>query len=246
MQPLVMGTSNRPLTGVYSPATGKRNNRGVVICPPLGQEMIRSHRSCRVLASKLAASGFDVLRFDYYCTGESGGETEGLTLAGAIDDAIVAIEEIQDLSGARRVTVVGLRLGSLIGAFASSGRRSVDRLVLWDPVARGEEYVRDYIRSGVGGGAEGSFETEGFVYTAAFQAELAAAAIEDAASMPKNVLLILSQPEEGFEPLRTHLDGLEIRADVECLPNEPTWSAVGDIGVGSIPADIISRIASWT
>ena len=107
-----MGSTERKLAGVYSPASGDRKGRGVVICPPFGQEMIRAHRSCRILASWMAESGLDVLRFDYYCTGESGGETEDLSVAGAIQDTITAIEEIVALGAVRRVTVVGLRIGA--------------------------------------------------------------------------------------------------------------------------------------
>jgi pimeloyl-ACP methyl ester carboxylesterase len=193
----------------------------------------------------MAEKGHDVLRFDYFGTGESGGEVEDLTLAGAIDDARTAIDEIRDLAGVRKVTVVGLRVGAMVGALASEESKTVDRLVLWDPISRGAAWNDEYVRRGTNGAADGSFETEGFLYTQALQHELEQASLDQVTRVPKNVLLVVSQPPEGHAPLRTRLEADAKRFDFVHLANEPTWTEIGDIGVGAVPADIISAIATW-
>ena len=43
---------------------------GVLLCNPLGDDLIRAHRPFRHLAEDLSAAGFPVLRFDFDGTGE--------------------------------------------------------------------------------------------------------------------------------------------------------------------------------
>lgn len=139
MIPFFIGSGERPVYAVLTPASGTRQRRAVVFCPPFGKEYVRTHRTARVLADRLAERGQDVLRFDYYGTGDSGGDDDELTLAGAATDARDAVVEALAVSGVRAVTLIGLRHGAaaaLLAADATPGR-SVDRLVLWDPVITG-------------------------------------------------------------------------------------------------------------
>ena len=57
-------------------AAPSRRRAGVVLCPPLGYEYMSSYRTYRILADRLAALGFDVIRLDYDGTGNSSGHTE--------------------------------------------------------------------------------------------------------------------------------------------------------------------------
>jgi len=51
MEPFYFRQPSRPLFGVYHPAQpGKSRNVGVVLCHPMGQEYVRSHRSLLQLA----------------------------------------------------------------------------------------------------------------------------------------------------------------------------------------------------
>jgi pimeloyl-ACP methyl ester carboxylesterase len=134
MIPMLIGNSGRPLHAVFTAASGKRRRRAAVFCPPFGLEYQRSHRTARLLAQRLAAAGCDVLRFDYYGTGDSAGEDHEFDPDGAVDDALSAIEEAQDLGKARKVTLVGLRDGAGVALRAAAAAPAVDRLVLWDPV----------------------------------------------------------------------------------------------------------------
>jgi pimeloyl-ACP methyl ester carboxylesterase len=134
MIPMLIGSASRPLHAVFTAASGKRRRRAVVFCPPFGQEFTRTHRAGRLLAQRLAANGFDMLRFDYYGTGDSAGEDHEFDPGGAVDDAVAAIGEAQDLGNTRRVTLVGMRDGAAVALRAAAQARGVDRLVLWEPI----------------------------------------------------------------------------------------------------------------
>lgn len=134
MIPMLIGNAGRPLHAVFSPAAGKRRRRAVVFCPPFGNEYARTHRAGRLLAQKLAAAGFDILRFDYYGTGDSSGEDHEFSPEGAVEDALAAVEEAKDLSGARRVMLVGMRDGAAVALHVAARAGGVDRLVLWEPL----------------------------------------------------------------------------------------------------------------
>src|SRR3954462_10141032 len=64
--PLYFGAPERPLFGFYHPPAGSRvRATGVLLCNPLGDDLIRAHRPFRHLAEDLSAAGFPVLRFDF-------------------------------------------------------------------------------------------------------------------------------------------------------------------------------------
>ena len=141
MNPLYLGTRERRLFAVYEPAATKdRRTRAAVLCHPWGAEYVYAHRTLRQLAVKLSASGFHTLRFDYFGTGDSGGEDSEANPAEAESDVESAIEGIQDMVGVTRVALIGLRLGATLAARTAMRRKeNVEALVLWDPVVRPEE-----------------------------------------------------------------------------------------------------------
>jgi pimeloyl-ACP methyl ester carboxylesterase len=112
-----------------------------VLCHPLGHEYIRVHRAFRNLAADLSDAGCHVLRFDYHGTGDSSGDAAETRVARCIEDVNVAIDELKDMCGASRVSLVGLRIGATLAAVVSAARRDIDSLVAWDPVCRGVDYL---------------------------------------------------------------------------------------------------------
>jgi pimeloyl-ACP methyl ester carboxylesterase len=73
-----------------------------------------------------------VVRFDYFGTGDSGGEESAVTLAGMQRDVTAAIEAVRDISGAARVELIGLRLGANVAARVAEVDSGIGSLVLWD------------------------------------------------------------------------------------------------------------------
>lgn len=136
------GSAERQLFGAYHAAQASRGERGAaLLCPPWGPEYIASHRILRRLAVMLAESGYNVLRFDYFGTGDSSGGREDGDLDTWYEDASLAVDELRDMSGASRVTVFGLRLGAQIAWRLAADRGDVDAVVMWDPVVDGKQYL---------------------------------------------------------------------------------------------------------
>ena len=139
MIPLHFGTRQRLLFGLWNPSGRARRRHGVVICNPWGEEAVRAHRTLRILAERLARTGLDVLRFDYFGTGDSLGSSTSVTLTGCVDDTIIAIEEVSTVANVDSVSLIGLRMGAAIaGQAARAGSSVIERLVLWDPLSTGD------------------------------------------------------------------------------------------------------------
>ena len=143
MTPFYFGTGRQRLFGIYEPAvlTG-RGKRGAVLCYPWGPEYVHAHRVMRQLAIRLASAGIHTLRFDFFGTGDSAGEMVDADLGTWEADIELAIEELLDIVGSARLTLIGLRLGATLAARVAARRpRDVDTLVLWDPILSGPDYL---------------------------------------------------------------------------------------------------------
>ena len=133
-----------PLYGcLHVPQDVAANGDGVVICSPIGQEYIRSHRALYQLAVRLSKSGFHVLRFDYFGCGDSSGDFEEGELGEWEDNICRAIEIMQATHGCARIHLVGLRMGATLAAKAANRWKKVDSVVLWEPVIDGKGYLDD-------------------------------------------------------------------------------------------------------
>ena len=138
----LFGSPERPLLGLFHPASDSpRDDRAVLLCNPFGQEAVRGHRMYRVLSERLARSGIAVLRFDYHATGDSPGTDEQGDLAGWVLDVRMAMRELALRSGVAHIVCVGSRLGAALAVRAGSGLAELRRLVLWDPIVQGPEYL---------------------------------------------------------------------------------------------------------
>ena len=121
----------------------------------MGNEQVFAYRTMRQLAARLVRAGFHVLRFDYFGTGDSYGDTGEGDLASWCDDIETAIEELKDITGATKVDwrVSGLaptcRLELLIHQ-----PKEISKLVLWEPLAADELAIAacDVPLPGVNGG----------------------------------------------------------------------------------------------
>lgn len=131
---------------LHRPATP--SGRGVVLCAPLGEEMLWSRRVFVTFARELAARGHSVLRFDYRGEGDSGRWFQESDLATRIQDTAFAVDSLRRLSpGITEVTLAGLRLGATIAAVTAVARDDIQRLVLWDPVIDGADYMQGVLRA---------------------------------------------------------------------------------------------------
>ncbi|HTB65234.1 MAG TPA: alpha/beta hydrolase [Steroidobacteraceae bacterium] len=136
MNLLSLGSAQRRLFAIHEAAVATTGApRAAVLCYPWGAEYTYAHRSVRQLALKLALSGCHTLRFDYFGTGDSGGDEFEADLAGCESDVEAAMEALTDIAGTSQVTLIGLRAGANIAAGVAARHASiVEALVLWDPI----------------------------------------------------------------------------------------------------------------
>lgn len=146
MRALFFGPSGRRLYGVYhEPEVPRRAAPAVLLCYPGVHEYNTAHWTFRRLATGLAKAGCPSLRFDYRGTGDSDGEPTDLTIESMVEDTLQAARELQDLSGARRLCLVGLRLGATAASLAAqaAGDLPIRGLVMWEWISQGSEYVHE-------------------------------------------------------------------------------------------------------
>lgn len=142
--PMRLGSQGRDLFALYLPASVQTwRSHGIVVCNPFGQEAIRSHRLHRVLCERLVAAGFDVLRFDYFGTGDSAGEHAQGDLASWVDDIASACDALRSRSACRDLSLFGMRLGANL-ALRAAMRMPVapQAVLLWDPLLDGASYLQ--------------------------------------------------------------------------------------------------------
>jgi hypothetical protein len=113
----------------------------VVIVPPLFEEKRCAHRALTMCARALAEAGAVVLHPDLTATGNSQGRLADITLDDWIDDIVEAVTVVTDRASAP-VRITGCRAGALLAAHAVARGLTVDRLLLWQPIASGRGYLQ--------------------------------------------------------------------------------------------------------
>ncbi len=134
------------IDGCYGVLHAANGQRGVVICPPLGEEALNAYRAQVFLAQKLAGAGFPTLRISYYGTGDSAGEDDEPDRFRAwMDSIIAAVHWMRSSCGVASVALCGVRIGAALAALAASELGDVDDLILLAPVVSGRRFLREQI-----------------------------------------------------------------------------------------------------
>lgn len=143
MTPFNFGPDDRRLFAIHSPRpAGAAPKTGVLLCNAFGREAIRAHRLYRVLADRLSRSGCDVLRFDYFGTGDSDGDDLDADLDGWSADVHAAHSELVRRAEVTKVVWLGMRIGAAVAAEAAQRAPArLARLILWDPILDGRDYL---------------------------------------------------------------------------------------------------------
>jgi pimeloyl-ACP methyl ester carboxylesterase len=219
---------------------------------------MRAHRACRQLAMLLAKKGYHVLRFDYSGTGNSSGDVDSASLPRWIDDAGLAIDELKEMSDVASVSLVGLRLGAAIAALATVGRTDVSRLVAWDPIVAGRDYIATLQREiaaevpssygPVSGNREfpdGTLHYNGFVIPGPLRHGIDALELDRMVPVAAGrVLQQVSYEQPEFSRLR---DAWRAHPAFryQFTPAPHDWNFVDDFGGILLPQPAIQAIVSW-
>ena len=225
------GSRQRRLFGYYEPAQANFSRvKAVLLCHPMGNEQVFAYRTMRQLAARLVRAGFHVLRFDYFGTGDSYGDTGEGDLASWCGDIETAIEELKEITGATRVNLAGLRLGANLSAQVAAHRpKEIAKLILWEPLVTDELAVAGFgcPRADRNTRLNGSDIVEGF----------ARGAIPSKAALlpPSTLVLLTARP-----PSPTEFGSLA----VEYVAEASAWIEER-LDTGSIPAGALQRIVDW-
>lgn len=247
------GSSAGALFGCYHPPhSGKDRDCGVVLCYPMGHEYIRAHRACRLLATRLAAAGYPVLRFDYYGSGDSAGSSEDARLGHWLSDIASAVEHLRQRCCLAKICLVGLRLGGSLALLSAARRGACDSLVLWQPVVSGRGYV-DELRAwhrayqlglGIDERDCGEGEILGFAYSHFLFAEIESVdLLRVTASFAEHVLIVDNADEVTEIPLKINLEGLGVKVDYRHVPDSQIWLVEPHKAL--LPHESLKSIVSW-
>ena len=118
---------------------------GVLYLPPFAEEMHKSRRMAAFQARALARAGYAVLQLDLGGCGDSAGDFGDATWATWRDDVRLAHAWLAgQVSGA--ITLWGLRLGACLAVDMAADLARVMRLLLWQPVNNGEQFLNQFLR----------------------------------------------------------------------------------------------------
>jgi pimeloyl-ACP methyl ester carboxylesterase len=251
-EPCYFGPEDERLFGWYHPAAETRGP-GLVICPPLFQEMIAAHRSLRHLAEEAAAAGLPSLRFDYHGSGDSAGsDLDPHRLAAWLASIRVACDTLRRASGVGSLVLVGVRLGAPLAALAALERYDVAGLVLWAPVASGRGFLRetgalarlterDDMLAGL---PEGAASASGFVLTPETVRDLGSLDISRIERRPaRRILVVPHEDAPGAEATAGALAGRGAEVEERELPGLSAMLRLPH--EATVPVEVIRATIEW-
>lgn len=258
MTPVRFVSHDVALLGMFDPAqTSADTALAVLICNPFGQEAIRTHRTLKVLAERLAREGADVLRFDYFATGDSPGDDAEVDCDRWRADIAAAHAELLRRTRARTITWIGVRLGATLAAAASSDLPAPpQRLVLWEPIFNGAEYLQQLAAAhtrhmvatlGHAGTTMNRVDTEalGFALPAHFVRQVNAITIDSLAAARANETLIVA-PAQSLQAFNQHVGRWHNAGSVGMRPFETPfdWTSEEALNSALVPAPAVSMLCS--
>jgi uncharacterized protein len=232
------------------------SDRGVVLCYPHGPDYDSAFRSFRILATRLSRAGFHVLRFDYWGTGDSLGDIENASIDQWTADTVAAVHELRTSCDLRRVAVVGLRLGATVASIAATECGAVDRLVAWEPVLDGREYVaglrglhqqwlKDERRYG-----RARFAADDDLLdcnlTPTIQSELENLSLLSLSEPPAPFVYVVKQEQSADRAeFTTWLRALGANVDADIVDGPTIWSRTRSMPEATVPNRSLQLIVNW-
>lgn len=117
----------------------------VLYLHPFAEEMHKSRRMAALQARALAKKGYRVLQVDLTGCGDSSGDFSDASWDVWRDDALAAYEWLAG-SGGLPVNLWGLRSGAALAADLASSLPGLGKLVLWQPMIDGDQFLSQFLR----------------------------------------------------------------------------------------------------
>ena len=145
IQPFFLESPRGPLFCLSLVPSEKAPVGGVLYLPPFAEEMHKSRRMAALQARALARAGYAVLQLDLSGCGDSAGDFGDATWEIWRDDVRLAHAWLAaHVSGP--ITLWGLRLGACLAVDMAAELARVARLLLWQPVNSGEQFLNQFLR----------------------------------------------------------------------------------------------------
>lgn len=255
MRPYFFGPPGQQLFGIYNPPRHPESaSHGVVIAYPWGHEYTNSLRVFKVLANRLAEMGYHVLRFDYFGTGDSAGAAEAFSLRRSREDLERAIAELRNGYGVETLSLVGLRLGASIAALVGGQGGAVHRMILWEPIASGPDYI-DYLRRLHAAYLEREFghttrDTGGEILGCPFREELAdelrSLDLRSIEETPADEIVVMSRPSSvAAGAVETRLRALGANVATTDVAVDDFWANAVAVNSAAVPQEALRTVLGF-
>lgn len=238
----------------------------VLVLPAFAEEMNKTRRMLTLLGDALQARGISLFVPDLYGTGDSEGEFGDARLATWHDDLRDCLAWLRN-AGIARVHVLALRAGALLLGALQDAPLPLGRLLLWQPVGSGKQYVNQFLRLRLAGNLIAGTATE--AGTAGLRAELRQqGSLEIAGYRCREELLaelegleLKDLPVTGFESVASFELGLEdasrpspalsrvverwrgagVAVDARTLAGDPFWATTE---IATVPGLVAATVAA--
>jgi len=243
-----LNRDGRRLFSVLHHAANESPERAVVICAPLFDEKLWSHRVLVNLARHLAAAGVSVLRFDYFGDGESEGRFEDASVGTRLCDIHDALVFCRRETKAREIFLLGLGYGATLAlraAFENDQDALVAGVVAWAPVIDGDRYLNDILRAHLSA-----------------QMIIHRKVIHDREALVAQILANQSVNIEGYEISRPLFAGIVEANVLDLLRNaskpvliqqigpaervDSQYQAVSQLGGNQVRFEVVQELKFWT
>jgi len=159
MFPAFLDGEKGKLFSLYLPPESESCKGVVLHVPAFAEEMNKSRHMVIRQARDLSTMGYGVLLFDLFGTGDSEGDFADARWQTWINDTLNLIDWLAENIHSN-VTLWGVRLGGLLAAVCASQSEKVYRLVLWQPVINGEQFMQQFLRLRLAASMMGEGEKE--------------------------------------------------------------------------------------
>ena len=243
--PHYFGPADQRLFGCYhASAAAAPATVGALLCQPTGHEYMACYRTVRQTAVRLAQAGLPALRFDFYGSGDSAGDSSDGLPSRWLRDVTLAAGELQSRHRGR-TALVGLRLGATLALESLQDAEPIETraLVLWDPVVDGAAYVEELTalqaeryESASGG------EVLGFPFTDRLRGELGRLNLLRVQRTAPRVLIVETVASAGIRTLAERLETLGAAVEHRVMAGTALWH---EPNKASVPANVIQSIVAW-
>lgn len=145
LEPFFMDSPRGPLFCIYRRPEGQKSLGGIVYIHPFAEEMHKSRRMAAQMARAFAGAGYSVLSVDLTGCGDSAGDFGDAGWNAWKSDVALAIAWLHERQPGS-VALWGLRAGAALAVDVAQETDGVDRLILWQPMVNGEQFLNHFLR----------------------------------------------------------------------------------------------------